>query len=154
MFHTNEADQIQGGPLLRLLPMSASSITAQRLQRSQQRFQSPAQHAIAQQPFVIAHQSSSASSIKVVPSQPATNFVSDVVDRCGPAVVKILTEHTRDGVEDLADLIDSLLGEGGVIGGDGHLFGDDEARKQRKKKKKTRVARGQGSGFLVDTPPC
>ena len=95
----------------------ASAVTAQRLQRSAQRL--PPQHQPASLPPHPAN-------FKVAAAASCSNFVSDVVQRCGPAVVKVLTEHTRDDEEgDLSELIESLFG-GGSGEDDGHPDDDGD----------------------------
>jgi S1-C subfamily serine protease len=116
----------------------ASSVSAQRLQRSQQRYQ-------AAPAFRVSH------------SPPCENFVSQVASRCGPAVVKVLTEHAREENEpDLSELLESLFGGGSevFIGADGLMIGGDAADargpQRERRRRKRRVMRGQGSGFFID----
>ena len=123
----------------------ASSVAGQRLQRSQQRYQA----APAQTPMPPLHHYPPANFKVATSAMPSDNFISKVVDQCGTAVVKILTEQTRDETSggDLEDLLESLFGGGEVfIGGDGVIFGGEETRKKKK-----RVTRGQGSGFFIDS---
>ena len=133
----------------------ATNVTAQRLQRSQQRHAGVA----ATRAFAAA----TANFAVAAPEAPALdNFVTRVVERCGSAVVKIHTEREREAPDgDLEELLESLFGGGGgemFIGADGILFGGDgggsnstsERRRRERRRKRRNVLRGQGSGFLID----
>lgn len=133
--------------------MSASSITAQRLARSQQRHAGVEKYAAsteASSKFTVAP-----------PTAPLDTFCSKVVERCGPAVVKILTEREREAEDsDLMELLEQLfsgagggevfIGADGIVIGDGrHGSGGHHSRNRRRRKRS--VMRGQGSGFLIDS---
>ena len=113
------------GTNLQQHPMSvASSVTAQRLARSQQRH---AGTAFAPQQGGRAL----SASFRAASGGDCENFVSRVAASCGPAVVKILTEREQVEPElDVAEFLESLFGGGGdvFIGPDGIYFGEVSIR--------------------------
>ena len=129
----------------------ASNVTAQRLQRSQQRHAGVA---------AVRARAAATNLTVAAPDAPTLdNFVTRVVEQCGSAVVKIQTEREREAPDtDLEELLESLFGGGGevFIGADGILFGGDggrstsERRRRERRRKRRNVLRGQGSGFLID----